>query len=75
MTPPRAPPPGGGCCYSLPESLGEGEEAAAAASAICRREVGCEEAGGQGRRAEPVPSPRPMPRGALRPGSHRCFLR
>lgn len=30
MTPPRAPPPGGGCCRSSqPESLGEGEEAAA----------------------------------------------
>lgn len=56
MTPPRAPPPGGGCCYSLPESLGEGEEAAA--SAICRREVGC--------RAEPAPSPPPLPPGQRR---------
>jgi hypothetical protein len=28
---PATPPPGGGCCSSQPESLGEGEEAAAAA--------------------------------------------
>lgn len=54
MTPPRAPPPGGGCCYSQPESLGEGEEEVAV-SAICRREVECEGAGGQGRQAWPAP--------------------
>lgn len=57
MTPPRAPPPRGGCCYSQPESLGEGEEAAAAASAICRGEVGCEEAARQGLRDCPPSFP------------------
>lgn len=68
MTPPRAPPPRGGCCYSQPESLGEGEEAAAA-SAICRGEVGCEEAARQGLRDCPPPLPRRVPR----PGSNGCI--
>lgn len=69
MTPPRAPPPRGGCCYSQPESLGEGEEAAAAASAICRGEVGCEEAARQGLRD----CPPFLPRRVLRPGSNGCI--
>lgn len=59
MTPPRAPPPRGGCCYSQPESLGEGEEAEAAASAICRGEVGARRRPGRG--SGTVPPPRPPP--------------
>lgn len=66
VTPPRAPPPGGGCRYSQPESLGEGEEEEVAVSAICRREVECEGAGGQGRRAWPAPPTLPRASAAAR---------
>ena len=70
MTPPRAPPPGGGCCYSQPESLGEGEEAAALGHLPSA--LGREEAGELGRRA----SGPPHPGGASvpRPWSHGCLL-
>ena len=52
---PRPPPlPGGGCCYSQPESLGEGEEAAAALGHLPSA-LGREEAGGSGLRSSGLP--------------------
>ena len=71
MTPPRAPPPGGGCCYSQPESLGEGEEAAALGHLPSA--LGREEAGGLGRRVSGAPHPER--RACLGPGVTGVFYR
>jgi len=71
VTPPRAPPPGGGCCYSQPESLGEGEEAAALGHLPSA--LGREEAGELGRRASGPPHP--GGRACLGPGVTGVFYR
>lgn len=68
---PRPPPPTGGCCYSQPESLGEGEEAAALGHLPSA--LGREEAGGLGRRVSGAPHPER--RACLGPGVTGVFYR